>query len=88
MKNMLIDIDSELVDLELTWDKAAVMCSDVREGYFSEKEPKDWFLKTYYDESGIKLQILLDYLYTMRKSMEELRTLLNKEFEKESRKAA
>lgn len=74
--------------LELTWSKAAVMCDDVKEGYFGEAEPKDWFLKTYYNSSRTKTQILLDYIYTMKKSIDTLRTLLNKESEKENKRAA
>ena len=88
MVNSFVEIDSNLTELELAWDKAALICDDIKEGYFSEAEPNDWFLKTYYNSSGIKAQILLDYLYNMKKSIEALRYLLDKDFTMEPRKTA
>lgn len=88
MSDVLIDMDNALSDAEITWDKVAVICSDVKEGYFSEREPEDWFLKAYYDQSGTKIQILLDYLHSMKESIKTLRELIDKEFEEKKEKAA
>lgn len=88
MADSFVEMDNSLTELELAWDKAALICADVKDGYFSEAEPNDWFLKAYYDSSGIKTQILFDYLYNMKKSIEALRCLLEKDFTMEQGKTA
>lgn len=87
MKNF-IEVDGSLTDLELAWDKIAVICNNVIEDYFSKTEPDGGFLKAYYNESGIKVQILLDYLYIMKESIETVRKLLDEEFEMKKENAA
>ena len=87
MKNF-IEVDSRLTDLELVWDKIAVICNNVKDDYFSETEPDDWFLKAYYNESGVKVQILLDYLYMMKESIKVLRELLDEELHRKNEEAA
>ena len=88
MADSFVEMDNSLTELELAWDKAALICDDIKEGYFSETEPNDWFLKTYYNSSRIKAQILLDYLYSMKKSIQALRYLIDKDFTMEPRKTA
>lgn len=84
----LCELDSKLVEVELAHEKAAVICNDLKEDYFGERDPEDWFLKCYYDASAIKAQILMDYLHETEAAIEALRELVNKEFEAAKSKVA
>lgn len=81
MKNSLIEMSNALLNLEVTVDKASTMCEDVKEGYFSSAEPEDFLLKAYYNETGIKTNIAMDYLCKAKEEIEILHKLLDKEFE-------
>lgn len=80
--NNLIELDSALVELEVARDKALTISCDLKEDYFSMREPKDWFLQANYDVSALKIQVVLDYLYQMKDITDTLRTLVENEFQK------
>lgn len=86
--NNLCELDSKLTELRLAHEKASVICSDLKEDYFGKRNPDGWLLQTYYDTSGTKAQILVDYLYEMRKSIEALQKFVNEEFENVNCKTA
>lgn len=80
--NNLIELDSALVELEVARDKALTISCDLKEDYFSMREPKDWFLQANYDVSALKIQVVLDYLYQIKDITDTLRTLVENEFQK------
>lgn len=80
--NNLIELDSALVELEAARDKALTISCDLKEDYFSMREPKDCFLMANYDASALKAQVVLDYLYQMKDITDTLRTLVENEFQK------
>lgn len=81
MDSSLHRLDDNLTDLEIACRKAKIICVDLKDSYFGECQPENYYLKCYYEESGVKTQILMDYLSEMEISIEILREAIEKECE-------
>lgn len=81
MDNSLHRLDDNLTDLEIACHKAKIICVDLKDSYFGECEPENYFLKCHYEGAGVKTQILMDYLSEMEISIEILREAIEKECE-------
>lgn len=84
----LYELDSSLSDLEIACNKAKTMCSDLKDSYFGTTNPENYLLRSRYEEAGVKTQILMDYLFEMKVSLEDLRGKVEKEFENVNCKTA
>lgn len=81
MAKNLVELDNKVMELEIAHTKANIMCGDLKEDYFGYINPEESFLKCRYHENEIKAQIIYDYLHEMKSLIEELRVLVDKEFE-------
>lgn len=78
-----IEIDSVLIDLELSAKKAKVIIEDLTQDYFDKRAvgPDDFWeiAGMYYEEAGLKARIVNDYLYESEKLLKEIRKVLDEE---------
>ena len=78
-----IEIDSVLIDLELSTKKAKAIIEDLTQDYFDKGvvgSGDAWEITDmYYEEAGLKARIVNDYLYESGKLLKEIRGVLDEE---------
>lgn len=78
-----IEIDSVLIDLELSTKKAKAIIEDLTQDYFDKGAVGSgdaWEITgMYYEEAGLKARIVNDYLYESEKMLKEIRKVLDEE---------
>ena len=72
------DIDSILIDLEVSLKKASVVCTDLGGEYFGYSEPSESMMKLCYADAEARNCIVLDYLHEMKSQLKELQALFDK----------
>lgn len=86
MSNVMIELDSAIIELELAHIKANTMCDALYNDYFDKEDPEEWLLKAYYNESCVKNQILSDYIREMKSSLDKIRQLVETEIDTSRKK--
>lgn len=78
-----IEIDSVLIDLELSVSKAKVIIEDLTQDYFDKRSVGPdvvWEIAGMrYKEAELKARIVNDYIYESEKLLKEIRGLLDEE---------
>lgn len=81
-RNLAIDVDNALIEIEVLAERAKVMIEDVQQTYFGQ-EIKDieemWKLAPpWYTVAGIKTDIANDIVFDMMEQLKALRELTDK----------
>lgn len=77
-KEIVLNFDSTLMNLEVSLEYAKLMINDLSENYFVwDPEEKAHFILYDHESAGTRCHIAQDYLHRMGKAAEELRKLVN-----------
>lgn len=74
-REKLNDMDSTLIDIEVSLKKASVVCNDLSGEYFGYRKPSESMLKNCYVDAETRNRIVQDYLSEMDDKLREFRKL-------------
>lgn len=77
LKQQLLKMESTIIELKSARDKSDVILNDLRQGYFSMETFDGKTLEYYYQTAVLKADVIFDYIFGMKKNLEELESLFD-----------
>ena len=65
-------LDADLMELQISCEKAKVIAGDLMQGYFGEANPSAERLKFYYQNFSTFSDIIFDYIYSIEQSLKNM----------------
>lgn len=76
MQKKVLEMEDVLLELDVANKKACIVIEDICNNYFGDACPEEWFLKMYYESTGVKAAILSDYIAQTSLIISRLRSLI------------
>ena len=65
-------LDADLMELQISCEKAKVIAGDLMQDYFGEANPSAERLKFYYQHFSTFSDIIFDYIYSIEQSLKNM----------------
>lgn len=78
MQKEVLEIEDVLLELDVANKKAGIVIEDLCNNYFGDAYPEEWFLKMYYESTGVKAAILSDYIAQTGLIINRLKVLIDR----------